>query len=173
MALAIGDSSTMFGRSRAQSIVQLLQHRLRAARRFCVSVTPVFGSVAALMRIVQQADEPDANHSTLSVRFEAPRTSVCDCAPSIPTSTMPRLASIQLVIDARSICDDVARETGEHFHRHASVMLRGIAEQHVVALRDDDPEVSTTALLRCLHEYACRVDGDPSSARARASTSPR
>jgi hypothetical protein len=137
-----------------------------AFRRLSVSVMPRLGVRRGMVRIVEQTDEADADQRAFSIgaeRFEEPS------AAMRPASHLddPGLAPVQLVIDARSVRDHVARETREQVRRHAAVVLLGVAEEHVIALRDNDPEVSAPALLGRLDEHTCRIDGEPRRMLAR------
>jgi hypothetical protein len=77
------------------------------------------------MCIVEQANKTDAGQRAFAVDFERFEEASAAVAPAAHLDDRS-LVSIQLVIDARRVRDDVAGETREHVRRHASVVLRGI-----------------------------------------------
>jgi hypothetical protein len=70
------------------------------------------------------------------------------------------LGAVERVVDGGGVGLHVALVAAQELPGAVVGVARRVAEQHVVAVRDEDPEVPAAALLLGLHEDASRVGGD-------------
>jgi hypothetical protein len=67
---------------------------------------------------------------------------------------------VQVVVNGMGIGDEVALVAFEQLVDGGTVVLLGVAVEHMLLRRDQHPEVILSALLLCEHQHAGRIDAE-------------
>src|SRR5262249_16949751 len=114
------------------------------------------------VRVVKQTDEANADERPVAIDGECLVPATTCVSPARDFDDV-RLVAVQLMVNARRVGDSVAAKTCEQLYRDTAIVLRGVAKQDMIALRDNHPEMSAPTLLRSQYEHTCCIDGEPRS----------